>query len=586
MLNNIPEIDWPADRMFPRFQTPERLVIYDVSRASDEVQLTLATLVGLINRPRPRVYMRYHHDDEVWLQHIPASIVQQRAEATHDAVLGALLQSYRTCVQGMIIYDPNVPDSINVATTMAGQEDGMVVSPEQAEALRLPYNLPVLADLRVHRWPDRTAAYAWARKNLLAGASSRLVAGLDPRIAAGLRAFLVATRAFVYWLDSRNFLPDLKYWLPSQRCLMRRILASFAPGTIHLGWFIHEFSGVSLASEAALPVLASDHFTNLEVWTSIQPANYEDGALTSANRGDETTEFANRGDEITGVGADLSRPGVGRGDLMDTGHAFSSAPPQGAINRPLRTSSFPIDSQMYLSFTMSDGDNLQYMQHKMLHLWLDPARERIPLGWTVAPAIAQAAPVIAAYYTRSATDNSELIAGPSGAGYMYPSRWPHERLPAFLEQSGKLMQSMNLSLLEALDGGIAQIMGVARGRLQAFSSPSLQRTYVQALKPYGLRGILSGSGGKRPSWSVVDGVPIYQNLGLAQSIEDIKQLVKRAAASTKQPPLFLNIYVEAWRVTPTQIEQVIKSLGSGYTVVTPGELLALIARATEVSGKL
>jgi hypothetical protein len=569
-------IDWPADSMFPRFQAPERLAVYDVSRASNEVQLALATLVGLINRPRPRVYMLYRDDDETWLQHVPASIEQQRATASNDTVLDELLQNYRTSVKGMIIYDPNVPDSINVATTLSGQEDGIVVSPEQAEALRLPYNLAVLADLRVHQWANGTAAYVWARQHLLAGASPRLAAGLDPRIPAGLRAFLVAARAFVYWLDPRCFLPDFRHGLPSQRRLMRQIFTSFAPGTVHLGWFIDEFSGVSLASEAALPVLASDFFTNLEVWTSIQPTN------ETTNRGDDpsgTNPHDWHGDDPTCVGADLSRPGVGRSNPMDTGHAFSPTPPQGAINRPLRRSSFPIDSQVYLSFTMSDGDNLQYMQHKMLQLWLDPARESVPLGWTVAPAIAQAAPVMAAYYSRTATANSELLAGPSGAGYIYPSRWPPEQLPAFLERSGQLMQHMNLTLLQVLDGGILQIIGAIRGKLQAFTSPSLRRAYVKALQPYGLHGILSGSGGKRPHWSVINGVPIYQNLGLASSPTAINTLVKRAAASTKRRPLFLNVYVEAWRVTPTQIEQVIKELGSAYTVVTPGSLSALIALA-------
>src|SRR5260221_11205268 len=51
---------------------------------------------------------------------------------------------------------------------------------------------------------------------------------------------------------------------------MERILKAFAPGTVHLGWYVNETLGVRLTSEAALPMLASDYFCNLEVWTSIQ----------------------------------------------------------------------------------------------------------------------------------------------------------------------------------------------------------------------------------------------------------------------------------------------------------------------------
>jgi hypothetical protein len=579
MSENIPGIDWPVNRMFPAFQTSERLNIYDIRQASKDIQLTISTLVGLINRPKPQVYLLFNRDDEEWLQEIPDAILQIGTTVSNDAVLHDLLATYRPYVKGMIIYDPNLLDSINVAATMAGQEDGIVVSPEQAEALRLPYNLAVLADLRVYCWANRTAVYNWACKHLLASASPRIVAGLHPTHVGGLRAFLVATRAFVYWLDSRRFLPDFRAGQQSERRLMRHILKSFAPGAVHLGWFIDEFSGVTLASEAALPVLASDHFTNLEVWTSIQPATSVTRADNSANSVNSTnianpaisTRHANR------VGARLIAPHARHIEDAPVKESPFAPPPDpvGAINRaPTRG-----EDAIYLSFTISDGDNLQYMQHKMLQLWHDPARERLPLGWTIAPVIVQAAPVMAAYYLRTATENSEFVAGPSGVGYMYPSRWPSDHLPNFLEQTGQLMQDMNLTVLEVLDVGLSQIISVAFGRLQAFRSAALQRAYVQALKPFGLRGILSGSGGRTSRWSIKEDIPILQNLGLAGSPAAILRLVRRAAMSNKQRPLFLNVYVEAWRVKPSQIEEAIRELGSAYIVVTPGTLLALIAQS-------
>jgi hypothetical protein len=584
MSTGIPGVEWPVHRMFPTFQAPERLAIYDIGRASKDRQLTISTLVGMINRPKPQVYLLFHGDDEAWLQEIPASIEQQRADISNDNVLDDLLVHYRELVKGMIIYDPHMLDSINVATTLAGQVDGIVVSPEQAEALRLPYNLPVLGDLRVHRWSNGTEAYDWARKHLLAGASPRIVAGLDPTLMGGLRAFLVATRAFVYWLDARQLLPDFRHGLPlqrSQRWLMQQIFKTFAPGTVHLGWFIDEFSGVALASEAALPVLASDHFTNLEVWTSIQPVSplVPVPQILRGPTAPSPTAPSPTAPSPTAPSPTAPSPGHPQGVSLPY-HDRVGTPLAGVLER-WQGIYPPQNDAIYLAFTMSDGDNLQYMQHKMLQLWRDPARERVPLGWTIAPVIAQAAPVMAAYYANTVTANNELLAGPSGAGYMYPSRWPSDQLPAFLEQTGQLMRDMNLTLLEVLDIGLSQIIGVVFGRLQAFSNTTLQRAYVQALKPFGLRGILSGSGGKTSRWSIKEDIPIMQNLGLAGSPTSVLQLVRRAVASRKQRPLFLNVYVEAWSVTPSQIEQVIKEPGSEYIVVTPGTLLALIAQATK-----
>src|ERR1051326_7976580 len=76
-----------------------------------------------------------------------------------------------------------------------------------------------------------------------------------------------------------------------------------------------------------------------------------------------------------------------------------------------------VANKVYVSFTVSDGDNLQYSQHRMMKLWRDQARGSLPIGWTLSPVLMQAAPALAHYYRFTATPNDELIAGPSGAGY-------------------------------------------------------------------------------------------------------------------------------------------------------------------------
>src|SRR5262249_54662709 len=161
--------------------------------------------------------------------------------------------------------DPNLMDSINIATMMAGQRDGIVVSPALAESLQgPPHKLPVVADLRTYQWKSRVQAYSLAESNLLKNASPKLVARLDPMTRGALRSFLVSTRTFIYWLDARNILPNISNGWICERGLMQRILKAFPPGTIHLGWFINEPWGVRLTSKAAIPVLASDFFFNLE----------------------------------------------------------------------------------------------------------------------------------------------------------------------------------------------------------------------------------------------------------------------------------------------------------------------------------
>ncbi|HVB62838.1 MAG TPA: GxGYxYP domain-containing protein [Ktedonobacteraceae bacterium] len=531
------ELDWPADRLLPQFQTPQHLTVYDIRKASSAVQLSVSTLAGLINRPRPQVYLLASDEDAFWLQQLAAAIPHETSPASNDDALAAMLAAFPNYAKGLIIHNTAFPDSINIATMMAGQQDGVVVSQDQVAALQASYQLPILADLRTQQWQQRASAYDWARQNLLQGASTRIIAGLDPKICAGVRAFLVATRAFIYWLDSRDFLPDPRDRWQSERGLMQQILSSFAGQAVHLGWFIDEASGVSLTSLAAIPVLATDFMTNLETWTAIAPA-------APPARGASLPPSP--------VGADLSRP--------------------------------PIPGKVYLSFTVSDGDNLQYIQHRMLRLWRDPARGSFPLGWTFSPIMAQAAPAMSAWYLDTATPNDELMAGPSGAGYMFPSYWPADQLPAFLQRTGQSMQKSGMTQIEMLDAGFLQSLGIPfLGDLlhpgMKLSDHAMQKNIANTLAAFSITGIFSGSGVIfRPSWHVIDGTPVYENLGLAGSVSQTVSMVKLATATFLKRPLFLNIYILAWSMTPSTIKQAIEQLGSDYEVVTPGTLLAMLAK--------
>jgi hypothetical protein len=194
---------------------------------------------------------------------------------------------------------------------------------------------------------------------------------------------------------------------------------------------------------------------------------------------------------------------------------------------------------------------------------------------------------MAAYYTHTATPNDELIAGPSGAGYMFPSRWPADHLPAFLQRTGQLMQDWHLAHLEILDTNFLQRVGLSTiaflGREgMTFIDENLQQQFAQALQPFGVRGLLSGAGLKKPDWNIkAEQVPVYQNLGLANSVEKTVSLIRDSASSNKDRPLFLNIYILAWTMTPSDLKRVADELGSDYEIVTPGTLLAMLAQSQQ-----
>ena len=118
-----------------------------------------------------------------------------------------------------------------------------------------------------------------------------------------------------------------------------------------------------------------------------------------------------------------------------------------------------------------------------------------------------------------------------------------------------------------------------------FADPDLQRQFARALAPFGVRGIFSSAGLVNPTWAIsAEHVPIYQNLGLANSVDRTVSLIQSAASARDDRPLFLNVYVLAWTMTPSDLKQVVERLGRSpihrgtYEVVTPGTLLALITQ--------
>src|SRR6185369_328403 len=96
---------------------------------------------GIINREQPRIYVLQNKVDP-WLKDLKVPYKQ------HDNAMD-VFKKYAKEIKGIIVYDPDIPDSINVATTLAGLKDAVVASPELAQQLTVaPYNLAVIEDLQ------------------------------------------------------------------------------------------------------------------------------------------------------------------------------------------------------------------------------------------------------------------------------------------------------------------------------------------------------------------------------------------------------------------------------------------------------
>ncbi|OAS82686.1 MULTISPECIES: GxGYxYP domain-containing protein [Metabacillus] len=149
--------------------------VLDVANVHDkpgDIKLLLTTLEGIVNREKPRIYVQQNKVDP-WLNNLKVPY------KLHDDAMD-VFKAYANEIEGIIVYDPEIPDSINVATTLAGLENAVVAGPELAKQLTAePYNLEVIEDFQ-SKFKNRLEAYTWQYENLWNKTTKRMLVGLSP----------------------------------------------------------------------------------------------------------------------------------------------------------------------------------------------------------------------------------------------------------------------------------------------------------------------------------------------------------------------------------------------------------------------
>lgn len=474
-------LSWPPNQALPSFAAPVALDAADITSLTGDQQLLLTSLQGIVNRTQPQIYLLLSGDDtdQTWLQtiNVPNSLIADPL---------SLVGKYSGEAAGAVIYDPNLPDTANVATSLAGVMGGVIATSDLASE----YNLPVLADLR-GQFATKLDAYSWLIDNYWTQLTPRLLTAISPTT-PNLRDYIVATRALVFWLD-----PEVA----EEAALFAQILQKVAPDTPYMGWFVdgHESAGVTLCSQNGVIVGAADFLDNATV--------------------------------LGGVAAPISR----------------SQPP---VN-PRK-----LEKKIYVTFTFSDGDNLQYDQHRLRTIWDDPNRGQVPLNWTISPLLVDAAPIMLHYYQSTQTPNDLLVAGPSGAGYTYPDDWHSAALSAFSKRTGQYMARAGLNVIDALN--------LSANGLNVNFTKRVAQDYSRYVHPIGI--FCNWSLGA-PTLQKSAGLPVVLQAFISTVATGQGILTNVASSWNGKYPLFIAILVDAWNMAPTDVNAVAASLPAQFEVV-------------------
>jgi hypothetical protein len=508
-----------APSPLPRSQPPAKnMLVVDIRKLPHDWQRVAVCIQGLVNRSQPRIYTITEDQDKVWLENMRA----RGWVKAFRTVSGPreLVTKYRSLVKGAVIPDPAVPGSVNAAYMLAGLDNGIVATPAIAKQL----GLPALHDLR-GKWKTNAQAIEWSFNTLWPRLNHNAIA-IVKDVHISPRDYLVQHKIFSFWItgpvDGENPAANPT----AEARAMEKILAKIPANIACLGYpyagenvGIQEGPGVSLLSQFGKYLIATDINPNLSVHSGIRVASFR-----------------------------------------------QKHPPAPKLDR----------GKVYLSFIVSDGDNLQVWSNTSFpDMWKSPARGDIPVGWTISPSAAQLIPDVVDYFYRRATPNDAFLAAVSGVGYMYPDQYARRFAPAdrarvfdgFLDQTAAADRTMDLSAL--------WLMGITDDNLLARYAERIPN--VSALFPdYGRRV----STYEQATYPTVNNVPVFHasnNWGTGgppkQRIADVVRDIR--AISPKGRPAFLHVFVSNWGASIPWMKEVMKQLGPGYVAVRPEHLGAL-----------
>ncbi|HEV2330041.1 MAG TPA: GxGYxYP domain-containing protein [Verrucomicrobiae bacterium] len=246
--------------MLPAFSKPAAVLdAIDISSSTGPEVDLFASLEGIVNRTQPQIVCVTSGDGEGKFTWLNLHNLNYNAANGYDCIL-----KYRSYVTGLVVTDPTEPDTLNLATTMAGVNNELICDPGLLNTLtNSPYNLSIKDDLR-GRFTYRNEIYAWLYTNYWPACTHRIIAGMQPKLHGNLRDYLVAIKSATVWLD------------PARRKnakMLDQFVSSMTPANaLYIGWWPSEGDGLTWIAQHGIPVLASDFYRNGSVFSGVQCA--------------------------------------------------------------------------------------------------------------------------------------------------------------------------------------------------------------------------------------------------------------------------------------------------------------------------
>jgi hypothetical protein len=424
----------------------------NIARAWDTMHL-LAALQGLANRYAPRLYLFYCTADGIdtdrfwfdWLRQEDGWLARSTIKPLRD--LKDALETFRESYAGLVVYDPAVPATSNVASTAAGAGRLLPVRYDPAAGsvftllsreLRIPIKLRLL---------DTNGSSLFTGKGMIPslGEPSSGSAKVDAcrwAVRQYLQTGECDPRVLAYYIDAfwmklpRQSGPDLHTLSNHDYFIARKAfffdlspwgdeVPNDDPGQ-PLGADRKEFLHVlaTACDKAGGTVLKVGGFPPWPFkYTDAKavggkhpgvPTEWEFGRLISQYNGYMEADAASLS-AMANASFYRHYPLAARYPQPNRKPGMEDWKARGYIDADGK-----VAAKTFLGHYVGDYDAPSWLYKTVPLAFADPARGEIPLAWAFDPNLADRAPQALVYAYRNATSNDFFIAGDSGAGYLNP----------------------------------------------------------------------------------------------------------------------------------------------------------------------
>ncbi len=488
---------------------------HEATADSYDESMAVACLQGLANRDRLRVYVLSRKNDrpEYWKKILSSKGRWLEGMTFRKlADLDALVKLVRPKLKGAVIWDPKVPATVNVASTIAGVEDAVVLSPEYAEKYLEAWKLDVLVDLRGRFTGEMTGskkndAYRWAiREYLRKGrCSANFLCLYEDACFTRARGNIgyVLTRDWA--MKHRAFVYDLSPWgdEPPGDDPGQRLGTDLATYRMILEATVEQAAGEQMTEVTGFFAFAK--YSNVRGHASAHdpvPTEWETVWLISPYNCYQNT-----------ISSDCFN------------QSFHSQAPWTRLKQRRPTDTLKLANKAYIAVLMADYDSATPLYSFLPKHWDDPKRGQVPLAWGINPNLIETYPDIVAYLYETATSDDYFTADASAAGYMNPNRISKKHLPLFVRHNRHFFQQTDMTIAPmVLD----------------WNQPSADvKNAFTRFAPDGFATIvmdLHGTGGHGPKPHVWKGMPVTTLINSTCNFSDPRQAADAMFASLKHKP--------------------------------------------------